>query len=155
MAADQRPFTAFNFRVTITLDGESAALCDAAFSECSGLELTAAVKTIRQGGDNARAIHLAGPVNYGQLTLKRGMTDTFDLWDWFQRVLTERHLRAKCQVAMLSSDRRRTNASFVLTGCMPLKLRVPTLDAKEGALAIEEMQIAYETLALAPGDGNG
>jgi phage tail-like protein len=151
---DERPFTAFNFRVTITLDGQAAALCDAAFSECSGLELTAAVKTIRQGGDNGRAIHLTGPVSYGQLTLKRGMTETFDLWDWFERVLTERHRRAKCEVAMLSSDRRRTNAVFVLTGCLPLKLRVPTLDGKEGALAIEEMQIAYETLALKPGGGN-
>ena len=150
---DPRPFTAFNFSVTITLDGESAALCDAAFSECSGLELTAGVKTIRQGGDNGRAIHLAGPVSYGQLTLKRGMTDSFDLWDWFERVLTERALRAKCEVAMLSADRQRTTAAFVLTGCLPLKLRVPTLDAKDGALAIEEMQIAYETLALKTGGG--
>jgi phage tail-like protein len=153
MAAGQRPYTAFNFDVRITLDGSSTPLCDAAFSECSGLELTAAVKTIRQGGENARAIHLAGPVSYGQLTLKRGMTDTFDLWDWFQRINTERHLRARCEVRLLRSDGRPTSASYVLTGCLPLKLRVPTLDAKEGALAIEEMQIAYETLALAAGGG--
>ncbi len=81
------------------------------------------------------------------------MTDTFDLYDWFQRISTERHLRARCEVRLLRCDGRPTSASYVLTGCLPLKLRVPTLDAKEGALAIEEMQIAYETLALAAGGG--
>jgi phage tail-like protein len=145
------PFTAFNFLVEIQLDG---ATLDAGFSECSGLELTAAVKTISQGGDNGRAIHLAGRVTYSQLTLKRGMTESFELWNWFEKVQRERHQRATCAVKMLSPDRRRTNATFTLTGCLPTKLRVPTLDGKEGGLAIEEMQIAYETLSLTPGGGN-
>jgi len=33
------PFTAFNFRVEITLPGASAPLCEAAFAECDGMEI--------------------------------------------------------------------------------------------------------------------
>jgi phage tail-like protein len=151
--ADPRLFTVFNFRVTITLPDAPGALCEAAFAECSGLEMTAAVKTLRQGGDNGRAIHLVGPVSYSQLSLKRGMTETFDLWTWFEGVLRETHRRATCEVAILSSDRRRDDAVFALTGCLPVKLSVPSLNAKEGGVAIEEMQIAYETLSLKTGGG--
>jgi hypothetical protein len=33
-------------------------------------------------------VHLLGQVNYGQVTLKRGMTASFDLWKWFARVIS-------------------------------------------------------------------
>ena len=81
------PFTAFNFRVSIALGDQSTdPLCDAAFSECGGLEVVTEVKTIREGGNNNRPVHLTGPVSYGTLSLKRGMTSSFDLWDWVDRV---------------------------------------------------------------------
>ena len=81
------PFTAFNFAVEIEVDGVSPKVCNASFAECDGLDMTMEVKTIREGGNNGRQIRLTGPVSYGQLTLKRGMTETFDLWDWFSAML--------------------------------------------------------------------
>lgn len=146
----QTPFTTFNFRVLVTLDSGSGPLCDAGFSECAGLEQSVEVKTLRQGGDNARQIHLSGPVGYGTLTLKRGMTSSFDLWDWFERVNTdgERHLRAETEVLMLHSDRTVEQAAFVLGGCLPSKLSAPALTAADGQVAIEELQVVYETLRL-------
>ena len=85
------PFTAFNFSVELASpDGGSDPMCNAAFAECDGLEQTMDVKTIREGGNNARQIRLAGTVSYSQLTLKRGMTDSFDLWNWFASVTTGR-----------------------------------------------------------------
>jgi phage tail-like protein len=150
------PFTAFNFSVQIAF-GDSPALCEAAFAECSGLEATVEVKTIREGGNNSQPIHLVGPVSYGQLSLKRGMTDSFDLWDWFDRVLRdgEQHLRATCQIRMLSSDRTTDAAVFVLSGCLPTRIKAPALNAKDGAVAIEELQIAYELLTRKPSAGGG
>ena len=144
-----RPFTTFNFQVNLQLSGEGDPVASAEFSECDGLEMTLEPKTIREGGNNGRQIHLVGPVSYGQLTLKRGMTSSFDLWRWFERVQTERGLRASGEVLMLSSDRQRADVRFVLTGCLPLKVKAPPLKASDGAIAIEEMQIAYETLQLA------
>lgn len=150
------PFTTFNFLVEITVDGVSEKVCSAAFSECEGLEISMQPKTIREGGNNGRPIHLSGPAAYGQLTLKRGMSTNFDLWDWFEKVLTPGNhgLRATADV-IIQSAAQKPVAKFSLTGCMPVKLKAPALNAKEGQVAIEEMQLVYETLTLKRSGGTG
>jgi phage tail-like protein len=144
------PFTAFHFRVELSVPDLSDSICSAAFSECDGLEMTMEPKTIREGGNNNQPIHLIGPVSYGQLSLKRGMTDTLDLWDWFERVLQRGQggLRASGEVVMLASDGVTEQVRFTLSGCLPIKIKAPALNAKDGLLAIEEMQIAYEMLRI-------
>ena len=142
------PFTTFNFAVEITLDPVSKRVCDAAFSECDGLEMTMEVKTIREGGANNRQHRLTGPVAYGQLTLKRGVTSNFDLWDWFQQVIVNPGLRADVEVVMYAQDRQTVLMSFLLTRCVPVKLKAAGLNAAAGGVAIEELQLAYETLSL-------
>jgi len=152
----KQPFSAFNFAVEIRVPGLNGAVCNAAFSECDGLEMTLDAKTIRQGGDNARQIRLAGPVGYGTLTLKRGMTASFDLWDWFQSTIENARLRADAEVAIIAADHLSERARFVLTRCLPVKLKAPALNARDGTVAIEELQIAYESLALKqPASGGG
>lgn len=139
--------TTFNFRITVQEEG-GAPLCDAAFSQCEGLEVTIDVTTIREGGNNAGPVHLAGVTSYGTLSLKRGMTDSLHLWDWVERVAgdAERGLRATCEVEMLAPDRSGPVAVFVLTGCLPTKVKAPALDAASGIIAIEELEITYQTL---------
>lgn len=146
-----RPFTVFNFSVNLTLPGQARPFCQATFAECDGLEMTMEPKKIQEGGNNRQAIHLIGPVSYGQLSLKRGMTpDSFELWDWFDRVLQQdQHgLRADGLVIMLASDGQTQQAIFELTRCLPIKLKAPAFNAASGAVGVEEMQIAYETLSI-------
>jgi phage tail-like protein len=116
--------------------------------------MTIEPKTIREGGRNTAPVHLIGPVSYGQLTLRRGMTDNFDLWDWFERVAAEGGggYRTAADVLVLPSDVAATepDAHFRLEGCLPVRLRAPSLNAREGMVAIEEMQVAYESLSLRP-----
>lgn len=150
-ASSPRPFTAFNFVVLIDVQGVTngnTQLCSASFSECDGLEMTLEPKTIRAGGQNWGPVHLAGPISYGQLTLKRGITDNMDLWKWFEKVASDGNTgyRTSATVVMRGSDQG-DQASFQLTGCLPLKLKAPPLNAKDGLVAIEEMQIAYESLS--------
>ncbi len=143
------PFTAFNFAVEIEVPGVSQKVCNASFSECDGLEMTMEVKTIREGGNNGEQIRLTGPLSYGQLTLKRGMTTTFDLWDWMNATLVTSSLRArKAEVVVFASDGKTEQARFVLKRCMPVKLKAPALNAKDGGIAIEELQLVYESLNL-------
>jgi phage tail-like protein len=144
------PFTAFNFLVEISVPGVSNHICSAGFSECDGLEMTLEPKTIREGGRNWGPVHMAGPVSYGQLTLKRGMTANNDLWKWFNTLAGPggRGIRATADIVMLSSDHTAQQARFRLEGCLPVKLKAPALNARDGLLAIEEMQIAYERLNL-------
>src|SRR5713226_8404944 len=117
------PFTSFNFAVEINVKDISPKVCSAAFSECDGLEMSMEVKTIREGGNNGRQLRLAGPLAFGQLTLKRGMTATFDLWDWFSAVMADARLRANASVVLFAGDGQTERARFQLTGCLPVKLK--------------------------------
>lgn len=148
-------FTAFNFSVEITIAGAAPA-CGAAFAECDGLELNQEVKTIREGGNNGVQVRLAGPTTYGTLTLKRGMTTSCDLWEWFEKVQTDPLLRAHAEVVVFAPDNGAERVRFVLQGCRPLKLKAPPLNAKDGAIAVEELQVAYESMKLQrPSGGTG
>jgi phage tail-like protein len=144
------PITAFNFGVEIKVAGGSSPLCNAAFSECDGLEMTMDVKTIREGGNNGQQIRLTGPNAYGTVTLKRGMTDSLDLWDWVAGLLAQggEGVRAEVDVLVMSADGKSVRAHFVLHRCVPVKWKAPALNARDGMVAIEELQIAYEWLSV-------
>ncbi|UXH79161.1 phage tail protein [Roseateles amylovorans] len=141
-----QPFTAFNFAVEINRGDEARPLVGAAFSECDGLEMTMEIKTLREGGANDRQIRLNGPASFGQLTLKRGMTPNFDLWHWFQDSVSNPRLRAEAEVVLYAADGQTVCASFQLSRCVPIKLKAPALNARDGQIAVEELQVAYETL---------
>jgi phage tail-like protein len=143
-----RPFTSFNFAVEINRGQDAGALVGGSFAECDGLEMTMEVKTIREGGGNDRQIRLNGPVSYGTLTLKRGMTSSFDLWKRFRDSVADPGLRADVEVVLLATDGATERARFALTRCVPTKMKAPALNAKDGQIAIEEMQVAYETLTF-------
>jgi phage tail-like protein len=149
MAEPPRPFTAFNFAVEIYPDGKSDPLASASFAECDGLEMTHDFKTIRSGGANDHAYRVPGTVNYANLTLKRGLTDNFDLWTWFADSVADPFLRANAEVVMFAEDGQTERARFQLSRCVPAKIKAPALNAKDGTIAIEEFALAYEKLQLA------
>jgi phage tail-like protein len=154
-------FSTFNFAVEITVEemptsGESGFICKAAFAECDGLELSMQPKTFQEGGLNTAQVHLAGPASYGQLTLKRGMSHDWGLWQWCNAVMKSegRHLRGQVRVILLDTqsgpqEKRQPLMEFILTDCLPTKLRVPPLNAREGAIAIEEIQLVYSAMDVA------
>lgn len=142
-----RIFTTFNFLVEIRVDGIAGQVCKAEFTECDGLEMTMEPKTFHQGGLNTEQVHLAGPISYGQLTLKRGMSKDFGLWRWFTEVIKtdRRGLRGQTIITLLDGAGQK-QISFKLKDCLPIKLRAPALNAKEGGIAIEEIQLAYAAM---------
>jgi phage tail-like protein len=156
-----RPFSAFNFEVQIEVPGlGGTALCEGQFSECDGLEVNMDVKTIREGGNNTAQVRLIGAVNYGTLTLKRGMTSrSVDLWDWFdaQQHATPRELRNDYRAnatIVLKTPAKKESARFVLRRCLLTKLKAPALNAKDGIVAIEELQLSYQSMSVeVPGGG--
>lgn len=150
MAEPLYPFTSFNFAIEIRVEGGPTKVCNAAFSECDGLEMTAEIKTIREGGSNDRQIRLSGPVTYGTVTLKRGLTSSFDLWSWFQLTLEKPATRASAEIIIFAADGKTERVRYVLSRCIPIKLKAPPLNAKDGLIAVEEFQMAYEHLQLKP-----
>jgi phage tail-like protein len=55
---------------------------------------------------------------------------------------------SSAQITLMAADGVTEQVRFSLSGCRPVKLKAPALNAKDGAIAIEEMQVAYETLAM-------
>jgi phage tail-like protein len=53
---------------------------------------------------------------------------------------------------LLAADGVTERVRFRLERCLPVKLKAPALNAKDGQIAIEELQIAYETMRLNPAD---
>jgi phage tail-like protein len=155
---DDNPLIAFRFELQLTVDnpdrfGLTSKLCGGQFSEIDGLEMSNEVKTVREGGNNLNQIHLVGPVTYGQLTLKRGMTPNLDLWKWFKAAAGgEQNGRGTmAQGAVEMRDASNTKRfRFELTDCLPIKMKAPSFNAKDGAVAIEEMQIAYSSFTVRP-----
>jgi phage tail-like protein len=138
--------------VQLKVPGLTNVLCNAEFAECDGLEMTMQPKTVREGGNNTQQIHLAGPVTYGTLTLKRGMTSNLELWNWFRMAAGNSTRGVKAEGVIIMGDNRPVDSEpsqptrrvrFTLKECLPIKMKAPALNAKTGILAIEEMQIAY------------
>lgn len=145
------PFTGFNFSVEINRNQDGKPLAAAEFSDCDGLEMTMDVKTIRQGGANDQPVRVSGAVNYANLTLKRGMTRNYDLWKWFEDSIANPRLRADADIVLLGANGQDELARFQLTRCVPVKMKAPAFNAKDGGVAIEEIQIAYERLKYVAG----
>ncbi|MCA9969770.1 MAG: phage tail protein [Anaerolineales bacterium] len=152
--AGEYPLTAFRFDVQLEVDnpqrfGLTTPLCDAAFAECDGLEMNMEPKTVREGGNNTQQIHLVGPVTYGNLTLRRGMTQNLDLWRWFATAVTGSGRGTTARGIVVMRDAAGTpQIRFKLVGCLPIKMRAAALNAKDGQVAIEEMQIAYRSFSI-------
>jgi phage tail-like protein len=150
------PFTTFRFEVVLDLDqpvnGLGSPLCDAAFAECDGLEMTMEPKLIESASVTNRQQYLIGPVKYGQVTLKRGMTGNLQLWQWFARTRPGSVLTAHGQITMWDSDGTPA-VTFTLDGCLPVKMRAPGLNAKDGLVAIEELSLVCAQIRVGlPGD---
>ena len=152
------PFTAFRFEVLLELndpvDGFTDPLCDAAFAECDGLEMTMEPVTIESGGVNDRQIHLIGPVKFAQLTLKRGMTSNLQLWNWMALMAQGQAVPAAGTITMWDSDGTPV-IEFALENCLPVRMRAPALRASDGAVAIEELALVYETMSVTPAGSGG
>jgi phage tail-like protein len=150
------PFTAFRFEIVLDLDqpaaGLDSPLCDAAFAECDGLEMTMEPKIVESATVTNRQQRLIGPMKYGQITLKRGMTSNLQLWQWFAQTRPGSVLTAHGQITMWDSGGTPA-IQFTLQGCLPVKMRAPSLNAREGLIAIEELGLVCEQFSVSmPGD---
>jgi phage tail-like protein len=147
------PFTAFAFAVELRLQGSDRPMCEAAFSACDGLELRREVIRARDGADPTSVRLLPGPESFANVVLRRGMTSSFDLWDWWERVRRGQAARATCDIVVLSPDLAQERVRFRLYRCLPVKITGPALDAAGNDIAIESLELACEGIdVVRPGD---
>lgn len=151
------PLHVFRFHVTFRRDplgggapGEEVPLCSGAFAECTGLEATMEPKAIRAGGMNYGAVQRSGPVSFGTVVLKRGMTRTRDLWQWFQLVANGGYaVRLSVEIQMHDSAGQPV-LTWKLRRALPTKFKAADLNARGNEVGIEELHLAHEALELEP-----
>jgi phage tail-like protein len=150
------PLHVFRFHLSFaraSLPGGAAAsgdadICSGAFAECSGLEATMEPKLIKSGGANYGAAQRVGPVSFATVVLKRGMTRTRHLWQWFALVAggaSSYRLDVRLDVLDSAGDPVLT---WVLERALPVKFKAADLNAKGGDIGIEELHLAHEGLRL-------
>jgi|SRR6267142_528247 len=137
-AARSDPYRAYNF--TLELNGKA----EGYFTSCSGLGIRVTPIRYRAGGD-ARTVHfLAGPVEYGEITLKYGLSDSRALWDWLMSAVGGAPQRKDISLIMQGADGMGERLRWNLFDSWPCEWRGAPLDAGGRELAIESLTIVSE-----------
>jgi phage tail-like protein len=116
--------------------------------------MTMEPKVVESASVTNRQQRLIGPMKYGQITLKRGMTSNLQLWQWFAQTRPGSVLTAHGQITMWDTDATPV-IQFTLQGCLPVKMRAPSLNAREGLIAIEELGLVCERFSVGPPGDSG
>jgi phage tail-like protein len=134
-----------------------AGILDAAaggFAECSGLELAMQPEEYKEGGNNGGVLKFASRVTWTNLTLKRGVTDGTELWDWHFSFVEGRGRRRDGVIVLLDAARAPVQAWYFRRG-LPVKYTGPSFNAAQNNVAIEAIEIAHEGIHQVPGVGGG
>jgi phage tail-like protein len=117
-----------------------------AFRECSGLDGDLAMVEYKASGPDGKFIHLKVPGREAahDITLKRGVTDSLEFWDWFQKVLDGNMDDArKNGTITLFSPAGKAVAKFDFVEAWPTKIAGPAFNAGSNDIAIEELTITH------------
>ncbi len=135
------PYAASNFVVQI--DGISVA----GFSEVSGLSTETDVIEYRNGDEDITVRKLPGLRKFTNISLKRGMTKSMDLWKWRQTVMQGKTER-KSGTIILQDEARKQALKWEFKAGWPSKWEGPSLNAKNNEVSIETMEITCEDINL-------
>ena len=133
------PYKNFNFRIEIN------GIAIAGFSECTGLRIEVDVIEYREGGDRTTVRKLPGMSKVGDITLKRGITASRELYDWINAIRNGVADRRNGVIVLLD-DERKDVVRWHFTDAFPRKLEGPNLDAKGNDVAIESLTLCCESL---------
>lgn len=123
----------------------------AGFQEVSGLESSIEIFDYKEGGRNDTTRKFATRTNFGNITFKRGVATTPDLWDWYDRVRRGSFgLRRTILIAQLDYAGDAALVWYV-NRALPSKYVGPSWNSEQSSVAIESLEIAHEGLDLVPG----
>ena len=130
------------FRFLIEIDG----ITRAGFRECSGLDSSQDAVEYREGNEALTARKLPGLNKYSNISLKRGVTDDKQLWDWRKKVIDGKIERKNGSI-ILQDDAGEEKARWNFIMGWPTKWTGPTFNATSNDVAIETLDIAHEGVA--------
>lgn len=144
------PYGAFNFLVNLNGPvGEDQPL--GGFSDVSGLSTEITIAEYRNGNDRPNHVRkVPGISKYGDVTVKRGLVNSADLWAWIRDTQTQSVSAKRTVVITLRDEAGNPVQKWTLSGVVPMKYTGPTLAAKGGGdVAMEELVLSIESMDVA------
>jgi phage tail-like protein len=136
------PYKNYNFLVEI------GGITSAGFSSCVIPDTSVEVIEYREGADDVTGVRkLPGRVKYSNIILKRGLTASQDLWNWYKNVVTGVPDRRTVAVTLLD-DSRSSVMKWLFYNAWPIKYEISSLQGKGNDVAIESLEIAHERMDL-------
>ena len=136
------------YRFSIEIDSVTIAQ----FREVSGL--TAEIQTIEHRENNPKGLpllkKLPGAKKFGDLTLKRGRTDSNDLWTWLKKVQDGDIDGARKNGSVVLYDYKGGEKSrFNFLNAWPSKVSLASMQAGGNDVLVEECTITHEGIGPA------
>jgi phage tail-like protein len=143
-----RPYAQFNFLVDLgngVTDGPQAG-----FRECSEIGMSVDVIEYRNGNDKENGVHkLTGLARYPDVTLKRGVIGSLDLYSWLDEIRNgDVNAYRTVTVKLQSEDHTAVVQVWKLLRARIVKHVSGPLNAQCSDVAIEELTLAYERLQM-------
>ena len=137
--ARQDPLRNYRFRVEI--DGIQAG----GFSEVVIEPTTTEVIEYREGSDRSHVRKLPGLTKFGNVTLKRGVSPSLELFNWHLQVVRGQIANARRNVTIVVlDDAGQDVARFQVSDAWPTKYDPGDLNAKGNEVFIESLELANE-----------
>lgn len=143
------PYTSFRFSVEI--DG----ITRAQFLECNGMQAQTEVFEYKEGGLNDYSHKLPGRTTYSNITLKRGMTDSTEMWDWYMKVVSAKNKANEVKdvsIVQFGVDNKEIHR-WNLTAAFPVKWVGADYNSSNSTAGIETFELAFATLSAVKAAG--
>lgn len=144
MATGQRVDPYRNFGFLVEIDG----ITQAGFSDCSGFGSNTDPIEYREGGENKTVRKLPGLTKHNNITLKWGLTDSKELYNWYRDIVNGKIQRKNGSIILLDLEGNEKVRWNFFNG-WPTKWDGPDFTAKGNDVAIETLEIVHEGIERA------
>ncbi len=134
------PYRNYNFKLLIQ------GVTSGHFTECSGLEIKVQSIPYREAGKSQVVHQLPGQVEYGAVSLRFGLTDSLELWEWFMKTVEGNVDRRNVTIVLLDSAGVEEKIRWDLENAWPAEWKGAPLAASNSEVAIESLKLVFETL---------
>jgi phage tail-like protein len=133
---DTDPYSGFQFRVEIL------GIQVGGFTQVSGLDREVQLEDFREGGLNDYTHKLVTVTKYQNLSLKRGICDATELWQWHQDVINGKIERRQVNV-VLTDSLGKEKWRWIFEKAYPVKWSGTELNATSSAVFVESVEFAH------------
>lgn len=130
-----------NFRFRVEINGINVA----GFADATIPETSTEAVAYREGTDPTHERKLSGLNKYGNITLKKGITDSMDLYDWKKSVEDTGAIKARKSISIVLVDEEgQDKCRWDIVEAWPIKYSPSGLSAKANEVLIETLDIVHE-----------